>query len=565
MAHRHAAALGLALAGLVFQAETAQAAPLMTVLIKPGVISAAANTGGVDVVETIPDLQAPAGQTLFSLVTQTPGYAYPQKIGVVTATDAQGDVPLSAQGGHGQSWTSSRAVSGALTIRYHLPLENIPMLSGGPSTGLRLDGDGFSGQGSGLVMSPNTTTAYRVAIRWDLSAMGPGAEGVSSFGDGDVDLDAAPVGRLEESIFMAGHLHREPAKGTAGAFSSVWLVDPPFDVHETMHWTGQLHAWMSRHFNDQAEPPYRVFIRFNPMNAPSGAAFPHSFIITWGDNVTSDFMKTILGYEMTHTWTALELGKWYSEGNAVYYQAQLAWRAGMITTDGYLNDINETASRYYTDILNTTPEMDAEPRFWEDTRIRVLPYDRGALYFGVLNGKIRHASGGKRSIDDLIQAMDERAKAGRPVSEAVWLEMLRQEIGEAGPQVHRSMMTGGLMLPESGDYGPCFRRTIRKIRRFDFGFDPKSVVGPERVIQGLIPGSEAEKAGLRNGDAISYGVSLDVVQAKVNRTFTLKVTRDGKTFPITYLPRGEAVDAYQWERVPGVSDEACKAALEDRR
>ena len=430
MACRHVAALGLAFAfGLALQA---QATPLMTVLIKPGHIDAAANTGGVDVVETIPDLQVAAGQVLFSLDTQTPGYAYPQKIGVVTATDAQGDMPLSAQSGRGETWTSSRAVSGVLTVRYHLPLENIPMLSGGPSTGLRLDGDGFSGQGADLIMSPNTSAPYRVAIRWDLSAMGPGAEGVSSFGDGDVDLDAAPIGRLQESMFMAGHLQREPAKGTPGAFSSVWLVAPPFDIHETMHWTGQLHAWMSRHFKDQVEPPYRVLVRFNPMNAPSGAAFPHSFIITWGDGVTSDFMKTILGHEMTHTWTALELGKWYSEGNAVYYQAQLAWRAGMITTDGYLNDINETASRYYTDILNNVPEMDAEPRFWEDTRIRVLPYDRGAVYFAVLNGKIRRASGGKRSIDDLIQAMDDRAKAGQPVTEAVWLDMLRHEIGEDG-------------------------------------------------------------------------------------------------------------------------------------
>jgi hypothetical protein len=44
----------------------------------------------------------------------------------------------------------------------------------------------------------------------------------------------------------------------------------------------------------------------------------------------------------------------------------------------------------------------------------------------------------------------------------------------------------------------------------------------------------------------------------VRRTLTLLVTRDGKTFPITYLPRGEAVDAYQWERIAGVPDSACR-------
>ena len=33
---------------------------------------------------------------------------------------------------------------------------------------------------------------------------------------------------------------------------------------------------------------------------------------------------------------------------------------------------------------------------------------------------------------------------------------------------------------------------------------------------------------------------------------------DEDSAAFTYLPRGEAVDAYQWERVPGVDERACK-------
>jgi hypothetical protein len=55
-----------------------------------------------------------------------------------------------------------------------------------------------------------------------------------------------------------------------------------------------------------------------------------------------------------------------------------------------------------------------DARFWEDTRVRVLPYDRGAIYFAVLNGKIRRASGGRQTIDDLIRTtgrlLDPRAR-----------------------------------------------------------------------------------------------------------------------------------------------------------
>jgi hypothetical protein len=64
---------------------------------------------------------------------------------------------------------------------------------------------------------------------------------------------------------------------------------------------------------------------------------------------------------------------------------------------------------------------------------------------------------------------------------------------------------------------------------------------------------------------VNYGVALDAVQAEVNRMLTLQVTRDGKTFTVTYLPRGEAVDAYQWERISGISEDGCKAPVGLRR
>ena len=408
-----------------------------------------------------------------------------------------------------------------------------------------------------MLMAPNVTGAYRIALKWDLSAMGPGAEAVSSYGDGDVMLPAGGIGRLAAGLYMAGHLKREP-RTTAGAFSSVWAGEPPFDPRPAMQWTSKLHAAMSRFFKDDSEPPYRVFLRYNPMNAGGGAALNRSFIVTYGTGVTGENLKSILGHEMTHTWTANSLGQWYSEGNAVFYQTLLPWRAGLMTADQYLEDLNKTASRYYTNALKETPEDQVAPRFWEDTRIRVLPYDRGAMYFAVLNGKVRKASGGKRSIDDLIQHMIDRVRRGQPVNEAVWLDLLRKEIGEQGPAIHRSMMSGGLMLPASEDFGPCFHRTIRKIRQFDLGFDNASIIPAEKIVRGLKPGSEAEKAGLREGDKITYAVALDAVQGDVTRMLNLQVTRDGKTFPLTYLPRGDAVDAYQWERVPGTPGSTCK-------
>ena len=213
---------------------------------------------------------------------------------------------------------------------------------------------------------------------------------------------------------MAGPMHRSPTLVKPGGFSAAWLGDPPFDPRPLMAWAERLHTWMSGFWGDTALPPYRVILRYNPINAGGGAALTNSFLLTYGESAKDpEGLKGTLAHEMTHTWTSAGgVGQWYGEGNAVHYQALLPLRAGLITPDAYLKDINATARRYYTNALNGTPDGEIAARFWEDTRIRTLPYDRGALYFAVLDGKIRRASGGKRSLDDLIRVMVKARKAG---------------------------------------------------------------------------------------------------------------------------------------------------------
>lgn len=546
-------ALGLLLAGAVH----ATSAPLMSVLIKPGAMSEAKG-GGVDVTITVPAMNVAAGQPLFELPDMAPNMPSPQPRTGVTVTDAEGTVPLvvAAEKAGSRPWTSSRRVHGDVVVSYHLPIDN--RRGSGPPINLRIDGASFSTPGRMLLALPVGNTAYRVAIRWDVSAMGAGAIGVSGYGDGNVSLPAGAVSRLGYTMFAAGHFKREPAVAKGG-FSALWGGEPPFDTRALMQWTGELHAWMSVFFQDTIEPPYRVILRSNPQNPGGGVAMTQSFAVGYGTDTTAESLKSILGHEMVHTWTANEtLGKWYSEGNAVYYQGLLPWRAGLITIDQYLENVNRTASRYYTNVMKHTPEDQVLAKFWDDTRIRVLPYDRGAMYFAVLDGKVRKASGGKRSIDDLIRAMIALERGDQPVTLETWLDLLRESIGEDGPAIHRAMMAGELMLPDSDGFGPCFQRVTRKIREFDMGFDIRSTVGPDKMVRGLIAGSEAAKAGVREGDKILSGGPSDTLQAHVTRTVSLELERNGQPLSVTYLPRGAAVDAYQWERVAGVEESACR-------
>lgn len=544
----------------------AQTTPELGVRLAPGPMDVAAGKGFVDVTLTVPQVDAPAGAPLLTLpvvIANTDTVA--NTLTGLKAVDALGEVPLTAKDdpvaiAYARHWVPARPVKGDLTVTYRAPVDNTPPLRGsGPPYSLRTEGGGVSGVGNTFILLPEGQTPYRIALRWDLSRLGAGARAMSSLGEGDVTLEAGPAARLHRTLFMAGDMRRVPAEVKATGFSAAWLGDPPFDPRPLMGWAEKLHGWMSGFFEDPAAPPYRVVLRYNPINAGGGAALTNSFLLTWGDTAKDpEGLKGTLAHEMIHTWTASGLGgQWYGEGIAVHYQALLPMRAGMLTPDQYLEDINDTARRYYTNALNDTPDREIAARFWEDTRIRTLPYDRGALYFAVLDGKIRKASGGKRSLDDLIREMVRRRRAGETVPEAGWVDLLVKHLGEDGRRIHADMLAGKLMLPDSDAFGPCFTRTTAKFRRFDLGFEPKSLVGDVKTIRGLTPDSEAAKAGLRNGDVVTYSVAMDSVQGDQTRTLTLKVTRDGKTFPLTYLPRGEVVDAYQWARVPGVPDARC--------
>jgi predicted metalloprotease with PDZ domain len=528
--------------------------PQVRITLKPVAIDTAAGTGALDVTLVFPAMQVPAGEALLTHQGGAPGMSRGIPLKDMTVRDGSGTVAIT-QGGQGApGWTANRAVKGELTVHYVVQIDNS---SGGILSSIpHVDGYGMFGIGNMLLTLPKTEARYRIAIDWDLSAMRKGSTAVSSFGDGDVSLPAGRLSRLTYAMFMAGDIQRE-RQGAKTGFSAVWTGDPKFDVRGAMRWTKQLYSFMSKFFADPAEPLYHVFLRENPFNPGNGVAAPHAFALGFGPATTAEGAKTILGHEMTHTWTANDLGKWYSEGNAVFYQQQLPWRAGMVPIERYLRDINLTAARYFTNSAIAAPDSDIVPRFWDDQRYSVLPYDRGAIYFAILNGKIKRKTGGKQSIDDLIRAMVARTRDDQPITEDIWLDELRKALGEEGPALHQAMMTGKTLVPESGDYGPCFRRVDAKIRRFDLGFGPAQLKR-QTVVQGLRPGSEAEKAGLKEGDMVDYRTSTDGALRDPEATLTMKVTRDGKTFSVTYLPRGEAIDAYQWERVADMPESACR-------
>jgi hypothetical protein len=490
----------------------------------------------------------------------------------LSASDAKGPLQLTFQDdSEGSSvayrhWRAKRETSGQVVVRYRAPISDVLAPRGAaPPLELRSDHDGFSGQGETFLILPEPELPWQLSVRWDLSQLGPQAVGVSSLGVGNIaSSPIRGVDGIGSSFFMAGDVQVYPQAPPAVGFFAAWYGAPPFDLLPVMASEQKLYQFYETFFHRPSTTPYGVFVRENLVNAGGGVSLGNTaFVTTFGPKTDLNELKITLAHEMLHTFVGsldspgdME-SSWYSEGLAVYYARLLAMRAGQISPTQFLADLNSTAGRYYTDALIHTPNSEIGPNFWTDTRIRVLPYDRGSMYFAVLDGELRAASHGKQSLDDLVLAMLDKRRHHEPAGQSAWMELLEAHLGEKGKSEFEAMLNGAIMLPEPQGFGPCFTRITQPMRRYQLGFDPKVLVEHKRIVRGLIAGSAADLAGVRNGDEITKPVPQDMIQGQQDGILTLELLRDGKPLTIHYLPRGEAVDAYQWTRTGKLPDSAC--------
>src|SRR6185295_20213308 len=97
--------------------------------------------------------------------------------------------------------------------------------------------------------------------------------------------------------------------------------------------------------------------------------------------------------------------------------------------DAFVTEINRLSRQYYAyPYRNATTEA-AAAAFWADRNGEVLPYVRGALYFFDVAAKIRTASRGTRSLDDLLLELFARRARGETISVQSWKDALTKELG----------------------------------------------------------------------------------------------------------------------------------------
>lgn len=329
---------------------------------------------------------------------------------------------------------------------------------------------------SGLVLLPEVK-GYEgeISICWDCSNMPEDCYGVNAFGECDF-TKICPLETIRTSYFAFGHIHSI----TSGEFGFYWFGEPAFDVAAIAEYTQKLYAVMAPFFHD-TESVYRIFLRKDPYTHSGGTAQKRSYMCGFNDHepVSVEAKKTILAHEMVHNWPHLNdepygITTWYSEGAAEYYSIMLPLRAGLITKEHAQKEIQGWTDAYYTNPTRYMENQEAAAICWEDRRAQTLAYGRGAFFLANTDARIRRATAGAHSLDDVVLKILEMDRAGKTLGNEVFLEVVKEISGLDLKPEWEIMRTGTHFAPDEDSFDSLFHVEEVTVEEKDTGNEVKS-------------------------------------------------------------------------------------------
>ncbi|HVK69179.1 MAG TPA: hypothetical protein VM694_32195 [Polyangium sp.] len=408
---------------------------------------------------------------------------------------------------------------------------------------LHLDRERLSGVGHTFLLLPRTNEPLAVHVQIRPSALAPGASGASSFGVGDDVEDHATPAALANAVYLAGRLRTLDASENERL---VLLGRPAFEPEATLATITRAHAALARLFGGAPRSDAATSAAFSYLlvaepglgKGHDGALLGRSFGLWIGDDRPFDAAVTIAAtHELSHRWIggAVRLVAegheqvWFSEGFAVHYARKIALAEKRIGARDFAADLERT-------LVNAEADLPAHARSRKD-------YQRGALYAAALDAAVRKASGGERSLDDLVRALLDRAAAEKKTELPVAAlgELVARELGAArGEELDWVMVRGhGEITLDEGAFGPCFHRARTKSKVYELGFDEASLRRTPAMIRGLVAGSAAARAGLEEGALVLSSKVPAGRDEHADEPVELVVADRGRGRKIRYLPVAE--------------------------
>lgn len=419
---------------------------------------------------------------------------------------------------------------------------------------------------------------WNVTLEWDLGSSPAGTHGAWSFGDADHVNTIGPLyGLINRAVFAVGYLQRYPdwdadlSSSSDVQAATYWFDPSPYNITALATQSLASYTRIAEYFN--ASDLLRVFIRRIETNW-GGSGATKSFLLEYSDE-TPEYadalsLAELLAHETVHEFALLDEdrsaegrdpswqedeGAWYVEGVASYV-GDLVGLDDRTQKEDLLQVLNNNLQAYYT-APRWVLEMDygdVLANYWRSTvDVTRVSYSRGFVFLAQLDGLIGQATAGEKSLDDVILGLYELRVEGKPCTIRELAGIVSDLIGrEAFDAVYAAFFRGDLIVPDEdcllGRYG--LKLVRMDWHRFELGFETNSLRAFN--VSGLVEGSNAEKAGVREGDKIIKTFMLWTVEDSLDGKMKMTVLREGDEVDLEWLPRSdEVVEAYGWVEIDG--------------
>ena len=397
---------------------------------------------------------------------------------------------------------------------------------------------------------------YEFTLRWELP---DGWKAACSWGVGPhVGALMAPTD-VRHSVYLAGEIITRTEE-RAGRRVSVAMLDRfGFDADRFVKLASTIVAQECDFMEEKDFPPFLVTavpvgeaVKAGDTRL-SGMGLYQSFALMAapGSELTDAF-EHLFAHELFHHWNGGvlrakqpdKLAYWFVEGFTDYYSLRILYESGYWEPEVYAKWINRHLREYDKNPAKNASNEDIFARYWQEREtIGEVPYQRGLL-LGLRWHWLAREKGVGDGIDRLFKALVERGRqAGFEFSNQTVRETGVKTLGDwFGAEFDKYVLEAKTVNVPPDVLTPEFEGLTKPIYEYELGFDRDQSLKRRRV-QGLVSGSAAEEAGLRDGDELAGWK----IHGDTDKKILLQVLRGDGVKEIRYYPRGRRSFILQFE------------------
>ena len=411
--------------------------------------------------------------------------------------------------------------------------------------------DFFHGLGNAFLLVPNSGSGvpdeFEVILRWKLPA---GYTAACSWGAGRHIGARIKATDLRHSVYLAGRLVRKTVE-ESGRKVTVAMVDRfGFTLDEFAGMTSAIVRHECDFMHEDAFPDFVVTAipvgeRLKPGEARlAGSGLYNSFaLFVAPESELNDAVEHLFAHELFHNWNGRllqaqqpeRLVYWFVEGFTDYYALRILYESGYWDAGTYARWINRHMREYYLNPAIHASNEEINEHYWtKRSTVGEVAYQRGLL-LGLRWHKLGRQKGVAEGIDRLFRSLVNRARSsGFEVSNQAVRRAGREQLGAwFAAEFDRFVTRAETIDVPPAALAPELVGKLTEVYAYELGFDQAQSL-EDRKVRGLVSGSAAARAGLREGDALLAWN----IQGDPDVAVSVKVQRGQQSEAIRYYPRG---------------------------